>query len=190
MTGDTGEMVIGRIPVLECLRAARRPPRILHLLRNARGLAEIEELAVDIPVETHSRQELDQLANGATHQGVILFADPLPVMTLQEWLIQSEGRATLVVVLDGIQDPRNFGGIVRSASACGADAVIFPKDRAAPLSETAIKAAAGAVEHVNLVRETNLARAIAHLKDAGFWIAGFSSTATQSLSRGHGGSRL
>lgn len=151
------------------------------MLRDARGLVEIEKLAADLPIERHSRQELDRLVKGATHQGVILFADPLPVLTVQEWLVRSEGKATLVVVLDGIQDPQNFGGIVRSAAACGADAVLFPKDRAAPLSETTIKAAAGAVEHVNLIRETNLVRAIGHLKDAGFWIAALSPTATQTL---------
>lgn len=181
MTGDSGEIIVGRIPVAECLRAGRRTARRLHMLRDARGLAEIEKAAFEIPIERHSRQELDRLAKGATHQGVILFADPLPVLTLHEWLAQSNGKASLVVVLDGIQDPQNFGGILRSAAACGVDAVVFPKDRAAPLSQVAIKAAAGGVEHVNLVRETNLVRALDQLKDAGFWIAGLSPTATQIL---------
>ena len=90
---------------------------------------------------------------------IVLLYSFLPVIVyVSLWLQRGAFPLTLfgfalVVVLDGIQDPQNFGGIVRSTAACGADAVLFPKDRAAPLSEAAIKAAAGAVEHVNLVRE-------------------------------------
>lgn len=174
-------MVLGRIPVLECLRAGRRRPERLCVLRDAKGLREIEEAAGGISIGRYSRKELDAFSHGSTHQGVILFAAPLRVMALQEWLESASDPPSLAIVLDGVQDPQNFGGIIRSAVACGADAIIFPKDRAAPLSATTVKAAAGAIEHIGLVRATNLVRAIDGLKDAGFWVAALSPDAEKPL---------
>ncbi|HNT89685.1 MAG TPA: 23S rRNA (guanosine(2251)-2'-O)-methyltransferase RlmB, partial [Candidatus Hydrogenedentes bacterium] len=88
---------------------------------------------------------------------------------------------SLFVALDGIEDPQNFGAIVRSASACGAGAVLFTKDRAAPISPAMVKAAAGAVEHVPLVRVTNLARAIEQMQQAGFWAAALDAAGDKLL---------
>jgi len=175
------DTVVGRIPVLECLRAAKRRPRKMAVLRSAKGLDPIIDMARGIPVEEVSREALDRMAGGATHQGVVLEADPLPVLRLDDWLHGPLAPGALVVVLDGIEDPHNFGAIVRSAAACGAAGVVFGKDRAAPLSATAIKAAAGAMEHVDLIRVTNLVRSIQALQQAGFWIAGLDAQAQQLL---------
>lgn len=165
------EIVYGRIPVLECLRAGKRPAHKLYLLDRAEGLEAIREAANGVPVETAPRKDLDRLAKGGVHQGVILETETLPILEIEDWLAQSPPSTAIAVLLDGITDPHNFGAIVRSAAALGADAIVFPKDRAAPISPAAVKAAAGAMEHVPLVRVTNLVRCIDRLKQEGFWIA-------------------
>ncbi len=174
--------VIGRIPVLECLRAEKRPARRLFVLDGAKGLEEIVSAALSIPVESRSRRDLDDMVRGETHQGVVLEAEGLPLLDLDAWLARLKDRPdAIAVLLDGIEDPRNFGAIVRSAAACGAAGVIFAKDRSAPLSSAAMKSAAGAMEYLDLVRVTNLTRSIEHLQSSGFWISALAADADQDL---------
>ena len=175
------DYVYGKLPVLECLRAEKRPALKLFLLRDAKGFGEIQKAAAGIPVETCARADLDKLTRGAVHQGVVLEAGPLPVLALAEWIDSPPPGDAIAVILDGVEDPHNFGAIVRSAAACGAAAVIFGKDRAAPLSPAAMKSAAGGMEHVTLVRATNLVRAIDALKEQGFWIAALDPSSDQLL---------
>lgn len=175
------DRVIGRIPVLECLRAKKRTARRLFLLRDGKGLDAIKSAAGPVPVEERPRVELDAMANGATHQGVVLEADPLPRIPIDQWIARTVASDAVVVILDGIEDPHNFGAIVRSASACAASAVVFGKDRSAPLSAVAMKSAAGAMEYIDLIEVTNLVRAVDALKKAGFWIAGLDAEADQDL---------
>lgn len=175
------DRIAGRIPVLECLRAQRRKARRLFLLRDARGVEAILDAAAGVPVERRIRQELDLLAGGVVHQGAVLEADPLPIRRAEEWARDHFGPDDLVVVLDGVEDPHNFGAIVRSAVACGARAAVFGKDRSAPISTAAQKSAAGAMEHLELVRATNIARCLESLKQAGFWIAALDPDAPQTL---------
>jgi 23S rRNA (guanosine2251-2'-O)-methyltransferase len=94
------------------------------------------------------------------------------VFGVEEILAQA-GSPGLVVVLDGIEDPHNLGAILRSAEVAGADGVIIPQRRSAPLSAAAIKASAGAASHLKVARSANTARAIEQLKEAGYWITGF-----------------
>ncbi len=171
------ELIVGRIPVLECLRAGRRPAHRLYALQRGEGLDEVISAAGAVPVERRGRKELDALAEGVVHQGVVLEADPLPVYSADGWIDRDRSTDAIVVILDGVQDPQNFGSIVRSAAACGASAVMFAKDRAAPVSTAAVKAAAGAMEYMDLVQAVNLVRAIEALKDAGFWVAGLDADA-------------
>ncbi|MBP8132406.1 MAG: 23S rRNA (guanosine(2251)-2'-O)-methyltransferase RlmB [Candidatus Hydrogenedentes bacterium] len=174
------EIVYGRNPVLECLRARRRAARRLLLLRDAKGLDALIEAAAGLSIAYAARQELDRFAGGGAHQGAVLEAEPLPVLELRDRLAAETGHA-LFVALDGVEDPQNFGAIVRSASACGASAVIFTRDRAAPLSPAMVKAAAGAVEHVPLVRVTNLVRAIETVQGAGFWVSALDAAGDKLL---------
>jgi len=135
-----------------------------------------------LPAEATDRQTLDQLTQGAQHQGVVLEAAPLPELDLKTWLKSlPESGHVCAVMLDGVEDPQNFGSIVRSAAAFGASAVLYGKDRAAPLSSTALKAAAGAAEYIDLVQCGNLTRALPPLKDAGFWCAGREAEGAQDL---------
>ena len=175
------EKVAGRIPVLECLKAGKRKAHRLYVLEGAPGLDEIRRAALGVPVVPMPRRELDQLLPGAVHQGVILEADPLPVFKAETWLDRDHAANAIVVVLDGVEDPRNFGAIVRSAAAMGAEAVMFAKDRAAPISPVSVKSAAGAMEYVDLVQATNLSRALDAMKNKGFWIAELDEAATQNI---------
>lgn len=175
------DTVIGRIPVLECLRARRRKALQLFLLDSGKGLEEIRRAAGHIPVQTMPRQELDRMAGGGTHQGAVLLANPLPIRPLPEWLARPLAEDAFIVILDCVEDPHNFGAIARSAAACGAAAVLFGKDRSAPLSPAAMKSAAGAMEHIDLVQVPNIARAADQLKKHGFWLAALMPESPQLL---------
>jgi len=176
------DLVLGRIPALECLRAGKRPARRLFYLSSAQDLGELLEAARGISCEPADRNMLDRMAQGATHQGVVLQADPLPLLDVKSWLagLPREGHVC-AVMLDGVEDPQNFGSVIRSAAAFGASAVLFGKDRAAPLSPSAVKAAAGAVEYIDLVEAGNLARSLVLLKEAGFWCAGLEAEGAKDL---------
>jgi 23S rRNA (guanosine2251-2'-O)-methyltransferase len=175
------EWVVGRIPVLECLRARKRRPHRLYLLEGAKGLDAIREAAGGVPIEERPRRELDQMLPDTTHQGVALKADPLPIHHSDNWSSRDFAPDAVVVALDEIEDPHNFGAIVRSAAACGAVGVLFGKHRSAPISPASMKAAAGAMEYIDLVQATNLVRALEDMKEAGFWVAGLDADAPQLL---------
>ena len=102
----------------------------------------------------------------------MLEANPIPIHELEHWLEDDPGPQSLVVILDCIEDPQNFGAIARTAAACGASALLFAKDRSAPISPVAMKSAAGAMEYVDLIQVTNLPRSIELLQAAGYWVAG------------------
>lgn len=177
------DYVAGRIPVLACLEARKRAPRKLYLLESGRGLEPIRQAAQGIPIETCPRRDLDERAQGLVHQGVVLEAAPLPVHNADAWIrAESLPAQALIVVLDGVEDPHNFGAIVRSAAAFGAQAVLFGKDRAAPVSPAAVKSAAGGMEYVDLVRAANLVRALEALKQHQVWVAGLDADGATPLS--------
>jgi 23S rRNA (guanosine2251-2'-O)-methyltransferase len=162
---------VGIHPVLEALHARRPLDRVVV----AKGLAgpriqEIIELSrsLSIPVRFEPRQALDRLAGGPQHQGVVALGAPHRAVALED-LIGAKG---LLVILDGVEDPHNLGAIVRTAHAAGAAAVVVPERRAAGLTETVAKAAAGALEHLPVARVGNLTRALEQLKRCGYWIYG------------------
>ena len=117
-------------------------------------------------VERARRSELDRAARGVRHQGVIAWAPPLRVRTL-EALELPDSPAPLVVVLDSIEDPQNFGAIVRSSVALGATAIVWPEHGAAPLTPATFRASAGAIEHAQLCSVPSLPAAIQALRDRG-----------------------
>ena len=175
------DRVVGRIPVIECLRAGKRTARRLFVLRDARDIDDIREAARGVPIEESDRNRLDQLSGGVVHQGVVLEADALPLLDAGRWAKEDFPDQAVVAILDGVEDPHNFGAIVRSAAACGANAVVFGKDRSAPLSSAAMKSAAGAMEYIDLVQATNISRTIDDLKKVGFWVAGLDADADKTI---------
>lgn len=174
-------VLIGIHPVAEALRAGSPLERIL-IAKGAGGtrIQEIVDLARsrDTPIRFEPRDALDRLANGRTHQGVVALGAAKKYADLDEL----PADAKLVVVLDGIEDPHNLGAIVRTAHAVGAAAVVIPERRAAGLTETVAKAAAGALEHLPITRVTNINRALEKLKRDGYWIYGMDERGTVAYS--------
>ncbi|WP_414640864.1 23S rRNA (guanosine(2251)-2'-O)-methyltransferase RlmB [Archangium sp.] len=170
--------VYGVNPVLEALRAhAERVERLFTAEGQlaAKAAAEIFSRAKDsgIRVERVPRERLASMADGGVHQGIIAELRGFEYVELEDLLevVEESGRPALLVVLDGIQDPHNFGAIIRSAHALGAQGVIIAKDRAVPVTGVVAKASAGAVEHCPIARVVNLSRTLEELKEAGVWIA-------------------
>jgi 23S rRNA (guanosine2251-2'-O)-methyltransferase len=157
--------------VLEALRAGRTLERVL-IARGAAGprLQEIIDLCrvASIPVRFEARSALDRLAGGAVHQGVVATGAVHKYAALED----VAAGAQLLVVLDGVEDPHNLGAIIRTAHAAGANGVVIPERRAVGLTEIVAKAAAGALEHLPVVRVGNVNRALEQLKKLGFWIYG------------------
>ena len=144
-------VLVGVHPVREALKAGRIIDRVL-IAKGAGGarVQEIVDLCRDrkIPVRFEQRQALDRAAAGETHQGIVAFGAASKYTELSD----VAGAAKLLVVLDGVEDPHNLGAVVRTANAAGAAAVIVPERRAAGLTETVAKSAAGALEYVPIVQ--------------------------------------
>jgi len=160
------EIIYGVHPVIEALRGGRR--KVFEVL-DATGNEEIGRAARErgTPVKKVPRPEVEKIARDGVHQGVAARVEAYPYTDLDGVLYVPE---PLVVVLDGITDPRNLGAILRVADGAGASGVVIPKDRAAGVTPVAVKASAGASEHVPVARETNLRRAIDRMKKAGVWV--------------------
>lgn len=141
--------------------------------------AKLRNSARDAGVVIHQEpmESLDRRAEGERHQGVLGEGTALKMLDMH-WLrqrVDERGDATLVLVLDGITDPHNFGAILRSAAAAAVDGVVFPERRSAQINDTVIRASAGTAGRVPLVRVVNLGRALDELKDAGVWIHGLAA---------------
>lgn len=187
-------MALERLYGLHALKAllTRRPKAVTRLYaqvgREDERLREVLALAqaAGIPVERRAPAALSELSGGAVHQGVV--AEVLPAAALDDDALLAgvgraleEGRAPLLLVLDGVQDPHNLGACLRTADAAGVDYVVAPRDRATGLTPAVRKVAAGAAESVAFVQVTNLARTLRELKELGVWLVGTSDTARHSL---------
>jgi 23S rRNA (guanosine2251-2'-O)-methyltransferase len=169
-----GRMICGLQPVREAIRA--HGSRLVQVLVDAdsRDGPQLEALARfardhGAPVERVPRAELDRLARGVRHQGAIALASELHLTRLSDVDL---GERALVVVLDELQDPQNFGAVIRSSVALGATAIVWPEHRSAPLSPAAFRASAGAIEHATLVRVGALGSALDELRERGLTIFG------------------
>jgi len=184
---DSGAHLYGVAPVLEALRAGARQMERITIAEGARHnrLRELIELArkANVPVHYAPRIELARFAGAdANHQGVVASVAAARYMDAIELLEALGSRVgtddpPLAVVLDGVEDPRNLGAILRTVECVGAHGVFVPERRAVGLTETVAKAAAGALEHVNVARAGNLARLIEQLKERNIWTVGTSADA-------------
>jgi 23S rRNA (guanosine2251-2'-O)-methyltransferase len=171
--------IYGLVPVLEALRAQRRPIHKI-LIASSANLARLGELIetarrAGVAVEKRDRRALDELTRNAKHQGVVAFVAPLNragSYADADSILASPREVPLVVLLDGIEDPHNLGAILRVCEGAGVDGVFIPEHRAAGLSDTVAKTSAGAVEYVPVARVTNLVPLIDELKDRGIWVIG------------------
>jgi 23S rRNA (guanosine2251-2'-O)-methyltransferase len=186
----TQRAVHGVHPVRELLRAGRRVHEVV--LADARStsgpVADIAQLAAaaGVLVRTAQPGELERLAPGAVHQGVVALAPPFPLVDLDRLLAHAaaSGRPPLLVAVDGVTDPHNLGSIARTAEAVGAHGLVLPDRRSAPVTPVVEKAAAGALAHLPVAGVTNLVRALAELGKAGVWSLGLDGEADATLS-GH-----
>ncbi len=180
---EGSRILVGRNPVREALERQDADLEKIYLPRGASGrpVDEIRRSAVraGVTVQFVPAQRLDALAKGANHQGVVAVCAPAPYLEVEALLTAAapslddvRARKPLLVLLDGMEDPHNFGAILRSAVAAGAAGIIVPNRSMAPLSAVAVKASAGTALRVPIARVTNVAETILQLKERGYWVAG------------------
>lgn len=177
-------VIFGLSPVLEALRANARRVEKIYIAEGAREhrLAEIIETARknNIPRSFVSRDTLAKLVDaGVNTQGIVAFAAAADYVAADE-IIDQAGELPLFVVLDGVEDPRNLGAILRSAECAGVDGVFIPERRAVGLTETVAKSSAGAAEHIKVGKVGNINRLIEELKARDVWVVGTSGDAETS----------
>ena len=169
-------ILAGRRSVLEALRSNTKVHRVF--MESEGRFPDVQEAAKadGIPVSTKDRVELDRLAEGVRHQGVLAFADPYRFFDIDE-LVTHTGRHPILVALDEVTDPQNLGAIIRSAVTLGLDGLVIPKHRAAGITPAVVRASAGATEHAAIARVTNLQRTLLSLHKAGMEIIGLDAAA-------------
>ncbi|MGC9668143.1 23S rRNA (guanosine(2251)-2'-O)-methyltransferase RlmB [Planosporangium sp. 12N6] len=174
---DAPELLVGRNPVLEALRA-HVPAMALYIAHGIDSDDRVNEAvrtASDrgIPLLEVGRAELDRMTGGVLHQGIGLQVPPFAYEPFEDLIAAAaEKVAPLLVALDGVTDPRNLGAIVRSAAAFGAHGVFFPERRAAGMTATAWRTSAGAAARIPVSQVTNLTRALKSCQDQGFTVVG------------------
>ena len=180
------EILYGLHPVEEALRSGsrkfdhvcvareRHDPRLERLIEACRENA--------IRVRTESRDELTRMAKTPTHQGIVAIVRQREFLDLEDLFEGPPDNSSprLMLALDGIEDPQNLGALLRSADGAGVDGVLVTERRAAPLSAAAVKASAGAAEHVRIARVVNLVRALEQLKERNIWCVGLDERGTSS----------
>jgi 23S rRNA (guanosine2251-2'-O)-methyltransferase len=178
------EILYGRQPVREVLRAGRRQVYRLLLAEGVKETGIVREVlalwdATRVPVQRVDRRELDKLGGEANHQGLAVEVSGYPYVELADLEEPSDlagpepqSADPLFLLLDHLRDPQNLGSLLRSAEAVGVRGVVLPHRRAAPVTPAAVRASAGASEHLRIARVTNLVRAIETLKASGIWLAG------------------
>ncbi len=173
---EDSELLVGRNPVLEALRSGR-PLNRLFVAKGSRGgsIGEILELTKErgIPYDLVGTDFLNGLTR-LPHQGVAAKVAPYSYVDIDDILAKAfaKGEEPFLLLLDGVQDPHNFGSLLRTAAAVGAQGAVVLKRDSCPLTATVAKAAAGALEHIAVARVANMSRAIERLQKAGCWVVG------------------
>lgn len=184
---DETEMVLGRNPVVECLRADA-PASALYVALGAEAderLTESVTLAADrgIPILEVPRHDLDRMSSNGLHQGIALQVPPYDYAHPDDLLASatSGGEPALLVALDNISDPRNLGAIIRSVAAFAGDGVLIPQRRSASVSAVAWRTSAGAAARVRVARATNLNRTLKEWGEAGLQVVGLDAEGDTTL---------
>jgi len=176
------ETVEGRRAVYELLQSSRRVKRILiakqikptDIMEKIEALAKRQGVRIDIA----DKQRLDEVADSRAHQGVIAYVEAYGYLTFAELSSRLDVSAKpVLLLLDGVTDPQNFGALIRTADATGAAGVIITKRRSSPVTAVVHKASAGATSYVDIAQVSNLSYAIEELKEMGFWVVGTSEEA-------------
>ena len=171
------DFVFGRHAVVEALQTPDRVNRVfIQEGTSGRDAAKVIELAREkgIQVQTVPKTKIEDLVGNAVHQGLVASIAAYEYADLEDVFKKAEekGEDPFIVILDGVEDPHNLGSILRTADATGVHGIIIPKRRSASLTATVAKASTGAIEHVPVVRVTNLTQTIEQLKARGVWVFG------------------
>ncbi len=180
------EQVEGHHAVHELLVAGRRRTRRIWVVEADVVNEPVERIARlarerGVPVQARPLEVLLGVAQTTAPQGVIAWADPVPAAALEDLFDISEGKPPFILVLDGVTDPGNFGSLLRSAACAGVGGVVVGKHRSAALTPLAVKAAAGAVEHVLISAVGGVPAALQRLSRAGIWLVGLDPAANDNL---------
>ena len=174
-----GELLFGRQPVRETLRANRRIVKEMILSDGVKDSEEVLEIKTTceergIKIEFHKRETLDAWLNSANHQGVLAVCEEYPYVELDEILSDIEAKEgnALVVILDHVVDPQNLGSLLRTCEAAGTLGVVIPADRAVGVTPAAVRASAGAAEHLKITCVPSLVSVIERLKELNVWSTG------------------
>ena len=167
------EFVFGMHATLEAIQQGRGNKLFIQDSLKGEKVQQLKDLATaqHLPIKWVPKAKLDSLSNQAVHQGVVLTITPYEYLSLAQLLDQTKENP-FFLILDSLEDPHNFGSILRTADATGVDGVIIPKHRAVGITPIVVKTSTGAVEHVPIARVTNLQQTISQLKEQGFWIFG------------------
>ena len=177
------EVLYGIHPVEEALKAGRRC--FDHVLvareRQDERLERLVNLCrqTGVQVRQEAREQLTLLAQTPAHQGIVAMVRPqefLSIEDLFEPIPSKLGSTRLILAIDGVEDPQNMGALLRVADGAGVDGVVLTERRSAPLSPVAVKASAGAAEHLRIARVVNLVRALEELKKHNLWIIGLDAS--------------
>jgi 23S rRNA (guanosine2251-2'-O)-methyltransferase len=184
--GLGGEQVEGRHAVRELLLAGRRRVKDIWIaddVEPAPILDDIAELAAEARVNIRrvSRTQLEHAARSDAPQGILARAAPIQEVDLDRLASTREGRVPFLVAIDGITDPQNLGALLRTAECAGATGVVLPRHRAAHVTPTVAKAAAGAVEHLPMALVGGMPAALARLKELGVWTVGLDGAGDTSI---------
>jgi len=191
-TSPDSTLIAGRNAVREALQRGERSIEKVMIAQGAGGKAidQVRQAAkqAGVPVQFVPHKRLDRDSGGLTHQGVLAVAAAIAYADFDDMLSRIaperddvQARQPLLVALDEIEDPHNFGAILRSAVAAGAAGVIVPERKMAPLSSATVRASAGTADRIPVARVTNLADALVQCKERGYWVAGLDAAGDQTV---------
>ena len=182
-----GDLIYGRHGVLAVLKSdrtinriwitskLRSKPQFYSLIQDAKANATV--------IDEVDMRRLDQLTQGANHQGIAAQIAPYSYWELTDLITAAKAKtdSPVIIIADGIKDPHNLGAIIRTAEAMGVQGIVIPQRRAVGVNSTVMKVAAGALEYMAIAKVVNLKNAIAQLKEAGFWIYGTAAESSKLL---------
>lgn len=174
--------VFGNHATIEALQQGRGNKLFLQEDSKSEKVEHLKQLAKEnaVPVKWVPKQKLDTMTDHGVHQGIVLAITAYEYLTLDELIDRTKEKteAPFFLILDSLEDPHNFGSILRTADATGVDGIIIPKHRAVGITPVVTKASTGAVEYIPVARVTNLAQSITTLKENSFWIFGTDMSGT------------
>lgn len=185
-TDDSDDLVFGRNPVMELIRSGRTVDKLFVAKGDREGsIVRVIAMAKDagIPVVEAEKAKLDSMTRSSNHQGVVAITTEFSYCEPEDIIAYAAetGRKPFIIVIDGINDPRNLGAIIRTADAAGVHGIIIPKRGACGLTSTVFKTAAGACEYVKIARVVNISAAIEFLKENNVWIYGTDGSAENDI---------